>query len=87
MTVGDWTHLSGGRPRARRAHRCFLCGEPIPIGEVHARRVVAGDGGIRAFRMHAECEAESRSWDAAEWEGFSEGEMHRPSPTTQGSDK
>lgn len=71
-------HLRDERPRARKPHRCYLCGESIPAGEVHVRRTQADGDGVGSFRMHGECEAESRSWGWWEWEGISPGDMPRP---------
>lgn len=74
----SWTHLRDERPKARKAYRCFLCGEPIPVGEVHVSRAGVRDDGLETFRMHIECKAESDNWDPFDWECFSQGDMERP---------
>ena len=43
--------------KARKAHKCQWCCEPIPAGEVYTRQACFGDGTAIAFRLHAECNA------------------------------
>lgn len=73
-----WTHLEDKRVRARKPHRCFMCGEAVGAGEEYVRRKGVGDGGVESFAMHPECESESSSWEDADWECFFEGDMERP---------
>lgn len=56
--------------RASKPHRCSLCEEPIPIGQLH-RYWVGKDGGqIVTARMHAECllVTQHDKWDYIDWE-------------------
>lgn len=74
----SWTHLRDGRPKARKSHRCFLCGEAIEVGETYVRRSGISDDRPYSFAMHPECEAEAKRWDEMDWECFCEGDMPRP---------
>lgn len=76
--MSGWTHLGDETPVARKPYRCYLCGEPIPVGEKHVKRTGVGEDGLDAFRMHEECERESDAWDEMDWECFFEGDMPRP---------
>lgn len=55
---------------ARKSHRCVLCDEAIPVGQIH--RVWRGkDGGeFVDARYHAECMlvTDIDEWDAIDWE-------------------
>jgi hypothetical protein len=64
----SWTHLNDTKPRARKPHRCELCGLPITKGEVHVARRGIGDDGPCTFRMHIDCEALTKRWDQMDWE-------------------
>lgn len=64
----SWTHLSDERPKARKAHVCYLCGRPIAVGEQHIRRVGVNEDGLFASRMHITCEALTAGWDEDSWE-------------------
>ena len=72
----SWQHLRDTTPKGRKDYRCFLCGRAIPKGEQHVQRVSIGDGGLDTIRMHVKCEAISQSWDQADWECFSEGDLN-----------
>jgi hypothetical protein len=77
--MSDWVHSKDLRPKARKVHRCYLCGESIEIGEVHVRRFGFGEDGPSNFRMHAECEVRSNDPDWWDWEASWAGDMPRPS--------
>jgi hypothetical protein len=64
----SWYHIEDTTPRARKPHLCLLCGETILEGERHvARRGIDRDGPL-TMRMHTECEALTKNWDAFDWE-------------------
>lgn len=69
-------HLGDERPKARRDHVCFCCGQTIPKGEVYVVRTNAMDREVYRTRMHAECEAATRKW-IHEWEDFEPGSLER----------
>lgn len=74
----SWLHLSDTRPKARKDHRCELCGLTIAKGTVHVARRGIGDDGPCTFRMHDDCEKISRSWSYDDWEcGWDESEVRR----------
>lgn len=74
----SWTHFGDKVVKARKAASCYLCGEPIAIGETYVRRTGVGECGIGTTKMHPECEKESDSWHEMDWECFFEGDMERP---------
>lgn len=84
--MSDWLHLRDESVRARKPHYCFLCREPIAVGERHLVRtgIVACEGPY-SFRMHPECEAQTFGWDDGDWESFSEGTMERPKAAEKGA--
>lgn len=41
--------------KARKKHRCCLCGERINAGDFHDTRTGVGDDGVWTMRMHHEC--------------------------------
>ena len=48
--------------KARKPHRCCLCGERINIGDVKDTRSGVSDGQVWTMQMHPECHAyEQRS--------------------------
>lgn len=62
--------LSDCNVKARKQHRCDLCGEAIAIGETH-RHWTGKDGGeFMSSRQHLECLAVTVAdrWDAIDWE-------------------
>jgi hypothetical protein len=80
--VMTWKHISDTTQRARRRYGCALCGTPIEIGETYIRRFGYADGEASVTQMHPECEAETRDWDAMDWETCS-GDMERPVVVTE----
>ncbi len=74
----SWRHIRDQRPKARKEHKCFLCGEAIPRNETYVRRHGIGGDGPESFAMHDECEDATQKWDVFAWECFSEGDMPRP---------
>ena len=66
--------LSDDNVKARKQHRCDLCGEAIAIGEEH-RHWTGKDGGeFLASHQHLECVAVTVAdrWDAMDWECHSD---------------
>jgi hypothetical protein len=43
--------------KARKPHRCCLCGVRIHQGELHDTRRGVSDGAVWTMRMHPECQA------------------------------
>ena len=75
----SWQYLNHKHGvKARKAHRCGLCCEPIAIGEKYDRRTGVNDDGICTMRMHPECNEASIDWDAGDWETFMPGDFDRP---------
>lgn len=66
--------LSDEWVRARKQHRCELCGEPIEVGDRH-RRWTGKDGGeLLNGRYHEECMDVTTidKWRIDEWEMFTD---------------
>lgn len=63
--------------RARKQHRCFLCGEPICQNSEYDRRTGVERGEILTMAMHPECNEASSDWDDADWETFERGSLCR----------
>lgn len=42
--------------KARKAHTCDVCCEPIPVGQHHIRTAGASDGSMWTSRTHTGCE-------------------------------
>jgi hypothetical protein len=72
-----WVWIRDSEVKARKQHRCFLCGEKIEVNESYIARTGVEDV-IVTFKMHIGCEKESSNWHIEDWETFSEGEMKRP---------
>jgi len=43
--------------KARKPHRCCLCGQRIDAGELYDARTGVGDGCMWTMKMHPECHA------------------------------
>lgn len=71
----SWTHLGDTYPKARKEHRCYLCGLRIRKGARHVRRDGIADGEFVACRMHAVCESHTKAWDETDWECFDESDF------------
>lgn len=68
-------HFEDKDVKARKPHTCFLCGEPITVGEVYRRRTGADDDGLVTMHMHSTCHAQTIDWDWTDWETFEPGDM------------
>jgi hypothetical protein len=64
----SYTHLGDETPRARKPHRCYLCGLMIEAGEVHVKRSGVSEDGFDTIRMHTACEAKTDEWREDDWE-------------------
>lgn len=71
-------HVRDDRPRARKPHRCYLCGEFVEVGDTYVRRLWSDGGKLSTTKMHVECEAETANWEDWDWEEFFPGDMPRP---------
>jgi len=71
----SYSHLEDTKPKARRPHRCGLCGRSIDKGESHIKRVGVDDGDFISFRMHIYCESLTKDWDYMDWECHDESEF------------
>ena len=80
----SWTHLRDTKPTAKIRHACYLCGEPIRIGEQYVYRVGSDGDGVIVMKMHVECEKATYEWDDMDWECFESGDMERPAPLSSG---
>lgn len=75
----SWTCLEGNATsKARKKHRCDVCGQRINPGDQQVTRsgVESGEGFYR-MHMHPECEEYSRDWDNGDWESHSPGDISR----------
>jgi hypothetical protein len=72
----SWTHLADTTPTAKKSYRCYLCGREIAKGEKHIHRTGIYDKTVFRFRMHTLCGANTTDWNASDWEGFEEGQLH-----------
>ena len=70
-------HLIDKFPRARKSHRCYLCGGTIDKGVQYVLRTGVYDGAIYRDKMHAECERRTKGWDPDEWDFHDEGEFRK----------
>lgn len=50
------TTFTDKRPRARKAHHCYLCGYDIERGTVHVYRTGVSDGEWWTMRAHVACD-------------------------------
>lgn len=75
--------LLSDRPgrKARKSHRCCLCGDGIPAGSIYDYRTGTVEGDFFEMHMHPECNAYAHAnWDS-EWEhDLSEPVFERPKP-------
>lgn len=71
----SYRHLRDTTPKARKPHKCYLCGDTIATGRTHVHRVSVNEGRLDSIRMHTRCEAGTADWDSMNWECFSEGDM------------
>ena len=77
----SWYVSSKDGVKARRPHRCDLCGERIAIGELYDTRSGVSEGdGFSTMHMHPECHAhESHETVDPDWyEDISEPAFERP---------
>jgi hypothetical protein len=59
---------SDTHPVAKNAHRCYLCGRPIRIGEKYTKRVGVDDGDFWSIHMHNFCSDVARKeYDMDSW--------------------
>lgn len=82
----SWVHIKDTTQKARKAHGCFLCGQPIEVGETYIKRTGTREGRFLPFAMHLECNAETRLWDEWDWDCFGEGDMERPAKPEGGAE-
>lgn len=59
--------------KARKAHVCTWCGEPIQIGEPYERTRFVFEGDPMVNKMHPECVKAGSTWDGE----FEPGEFKR----------
>ena len=71
----SWHHLSDTTRKARKEHRCYICGKPIEIASQYVERRGTNEDGILSCRMHIACEEMTRHWDEGDWETFETGTM------------
>jgi hypothetical protein len=71
----SYCHFRDETPKARKEHRCYLCGLPIAKGETFLRRTGSGDDGLDSVCMHIDCEVVTNTWDSDCWENHDEHEF------------
>jgi len=71
-------------PLARKKHRCRLCDQTIPP-EAPRCRWETFDDGPRTYHAHPECYQVTLDdcWDDGDWENCHEGDIERPTQTTE----
>jgi hypothetical protein len=74
----SWHRMFDRHPRARKAHKCYLCGQSIEIGEVYLCRVGHYEDEFVWFRMHNECELQTLHWEIEDWEDHEDSQFTRP---------
>lgn len=64
--------------RAKKEHKCLLCGETIRVGELH-RACTIKDGSVYTARTHKECDEVTviDRWDDMDWECCGDEELFR----------
>lgn len=72
------TYFGSATVKARKRHRCYLCGQPIEPGETYVRHSAADYGKAHSWSQHPECDAATIGWDEDDWEYFLSGSMERP---------
>lgn len=55
-------------PKARKQHRCYLCGRLIEKGEKHRKHVGTYDGDFYSMRNHFDCDKHTDGWATEDWE-------------------
>jgi hypothetical protein len=87
----SFTLIGESKQRARKAHRCSWCGQPIPVGEVYLRTRFVFEGYPGSNRFHLECDKAAADDYAECGEGFMPYENQRPAklavPETEGESK
>jgi hypothetical protein len=74
-------HLRDSVVKGKKEYRCAMCDEKILAGERHVVRVGVWDD-FGQFRMHLECEYETRNWSQDEWDSHEPCEFKRPTGMT-----
>lgn len=69
------THLGRTTPKARKQHRCWLCGFAIPIGEVHYKDACIYEGDFNSTRAHLACDGHTKDWKTEDFEYHDEWEF------------
>lgn len=63
-----WHCLEDKIRKARKVHRCCLCGRAIDKGASYVNLKGVSEDGFVAMKMHTECERLTRDWTDQEWE-------------------
>lgn len=71
----SWTHIEDKQTRARKNHRCYLCGKAIEKGSTYLSRTGVNEDGFITARFHPSCEEYTRDWDEMDWETFTPGDL------------
>lgn len=78
----SFTLIGESKQRARKAHRCSWCGQPIDVGDEYVRVRGVFEGYPLVNKFHPECDAAAAA-DYQEWgEGFMPYENQRPAKPT-----
>src|SRR3990167_4234962 len=82
----SWHCFGDTRPKARKEHRCDLCGLDISTGTTYVARRGLADQGPITMHLHTACEALTHDWDEGDWEsGWDEMEFRKSLPRVDGS--
>ena len=61
---------------AKKAHRCYLCGKAIPVGERYNKRVGVNDGDFWSIHMHNFCsDVAHKEYDMDSWMNHEQSEF------------
>lgn len=63
-----YQHLGDSEPKAKKPHRCYLCGLEIPVGTKYLRRAFVDEDGRSSVGMHLSCVTHTKDWTIDEWE-------------------
>lgn len=71
-----WHHVRDTEPRARKEHKCWLCGFRIRKGAKHIHRFGFYDGAPTTMRMHGVCHSVTLGWDQDDWDSAAMGGLN-----------
>jgi len=64
--------------KARKKHRCCLCGEVINAGDLYDIRKGVNDGDMWSMHMHQECHAYEQKHGTVDADWYEDGALNEP---------